>query len=106
MNIYGTIINKKTNIEEYYCNNIYSLINICNIFEYEKKDIKEQYQIKLLFPLTDEYFIISDFQKEYDIKNVSEALTKISENSKSSYGKVFGFNNRNELTMWLKELLN
>lgn len=106
MEIYGTIKNRNTNTNEYHCNNIYSLINICENFENEKKDIKKLYQIELLFSLTDEYFIISDFQKDYNVNNVSEALKKISENSKSSYCKVFSFNNKNELKTWLNELLN
>ncbi|MDU6767524.1 MAG: hypothetical protein E6446_09020, partial [Gemella haemolysans] len=71
-----------------------------------KKDIKKLYQIELLFPLTDEYFTISDFQKDFNVNNVSEALKKISENSKSSYCKVFSFNNKNELKTWLNKLLN
>ena len=106
MEIYGTIKNRNTNSDEYYCNNIYSLIDICENFEDEQKDIKKLYQIELLFPLTDEYFTISDFQKDYNIKNVSEALKKITENSKSSYCKIFAFNNKNELTTWLNKLLN
>lgn len=106
MEIYGTIKNRKTNIDEYHCNNIYSLIDICENFENEKKDIKKLYQIELLFPLTDEYFTISDFQKDYNVNDVSEALKKISENSKGSYCKIFSFNNRNELRTWLNKLLN
>lgn len=106
MEIYGTIKNRKTKIDEYHCNNVYSLIDICENFENENKDIKELYQIELLFPLTDEYFTISDFQKDYNVKNVSEALKKISENSKGSYCKIFGFNNKNELRTWLNKLLN
>ena len=106
MEIYGTIKNRKTNTDEYYCNNIYSLISICENFENEKKDIKELYQIELLFPLMDEYFTVSDFQKDYNIKNVSEALRNISENSKSSYCKIFNFNNKNEFKTWLNKILN
>lgn len=106
MEIYGTVKNRKTNTDEYHCNNIYSLINICENFENEKIDIKKLYQIELLFPLTDEYFTISDFQKDYNVESVSKALKKISENSKSSYCKVFSFNNKNELKTWLSKLLN
>ena len=106
MEIYGIIKNRETNVEEYYFNNIYSLIDICENFENENKDIKELYQIELLFPLTDEYFTISDFQIDYSIKNVSEALKKLTENSKNSYCKIFGFNNKNELRTWLNKLLN
>lgn len=106
MEIYGTIKNRKTNTDEYFCNNIYSLIDICENFENENKDIKELYQIELLFPLRDEYFTISDFQKNYNVKNVSEALKKISENSKSSYCKIFNFSNKNELKTWLNKILN
>ena len=79
MEIYGKIKNRKTNTDEYYCNDIYRLIDICENFENEQKDIKKLYQIELLFTLTDEYFKISDFQKEYNIKNVSEGLKKITE---------------------------
>lgn len=106
MEIYGIIKNRKTNVEEYYFNNIYSLIDICENFENEKKDIKKLYQIELLFPLREEYFTISDFQKDCNVEIVSEALRKISENSKNSYCKIFNFNNGNELRTWLNKLLN
>ena len=101
MEIYGIIKNRKTNTDEYFCNNIYSLIDICENFENENKDIKELYQIELLFTLTDEYFTISDFQKDYNVQNVSEVLKKISENC-----KIFNFRNKNEFKTWLNKLLS
>lgn len=106
MEIYATIKNKKTNTDEYFCNNIYNLINICENFENENKDIKNLYQIELLFPLTNEYFTIWDFQKDYNVKNVSEALKKLSENSKNSYCNIFEFDNKNEIIIWLDKILN
>lgn len=50
--------------------------------------------------------IIATIYKDYNVKNVSEALKKISENSKSAYCKIFSFNNKNELKTWLNKLLN
>lgn len=105
MEIYGKIKNRKTNTDEYYCNDIYRLIDICENFENEQKDIKKLYQIELLFSLTDEYFKISDFQKEYNIKNVIEGLKKITENSKNSYCEIFNLKNQKELKKWLNTIL-
>lgn len=105
MEIYGKIKNRKTNTDEYYCNDIYSLIDICESFENEQKDIEQLYQIELLFTLTDEYFKISDFQKDYNVKKVIEGLKKITENSKNSYCEIFNLKNEKELKKWLNKIL-